>query len=54
MKHVQGIYDGKLTYAANWEGPDSYSPFSITWWDVVDFIGVVRVRSVTNFLNNEN
>jgi hypothetical protein len=40
VKHVQGIYDGKLTYAANWEGPDSYSPFSITWWDVVDFIGV--------------
>ncbi|WP_425390647.1 glycoside hydrolase family 113 [Ekhidna sp.] len=32
---VRKIYNGKLTYAANW---DNYE--NISWWDAVDYIGI--------------
>lgn len=32
---VRDVYDGKITYASNW---DNYE--NITWWDAVDYIGV--------------
>ena len=35
IKEVKKIYDGKITYAANW---DNYQ--NITWWDEVDYIGI--------------
>lgn len=35
IKKIRTVYDGKLTYAANW---DEYP--HITWWDKLDYIGV--------------
>lgn len=35
IEKIKTVYDGKLTYAANW---DEYP--HITWWDKVDYIGV--------------
>lgn len=35
IQDVRKIYDGKITYAANW---DNYE--NITWWDEVDYIGI--------------
>ena len=35
IRAVRGVYDGQITYAANW---DEYT--SITFWDKLDFIGV--------------
>ena len=35
IKEIRGIYDGKLTYAANW---DEYT--SVVFWDDLDYIGV--------------
>jgi len=35
IKKVRGVYDGPITYAANW---DSYD--KITFWDDLDYIGV--------------
>lgn len=35
IKEVKGIYDGKLTYAANW---DNYQ--NVGFWDDLDYIGV--------------
>jgi len=35
IQEVRKVYDGKLTYAANW---DNYE--NITWWDELDYIGI--------------
>jgi hypothetical protein len=35
IKEVRAIYDGKLTYAANW---DNYE--NVAFWDELDYIGV--------------
>lgn len=35
ITEVRQVYDGKITYAANW---DNYT--NITWWDQVDYIGI--------------
>jgi len=35
ISDVRKVYDGKLTYASNW---DNYE--NISWWDELDFIGV--------------
>ena len=35
IEEVREVYDGKVTYAANW---DEYQ--SITFWDKLDFVGV--------------
>ncbi|MBQ4914743.1 hypothetical protein J8L85_09875 [Maribacter sp. MMG018] len=36
IKEIRDIYDGKLTYAANWH--DEYE--HITFWDQLDYIGI--------------
>lgn len=36
IAEVRGLYDGKLTYAANWYEEYQHVPF----WDALDFIGV--------------
>ncbi len=35
ISEIRNIYDGKITYASNW---DNY--MKITWWDAVDYIGI--------------
>ncbi|MEQ9404770.1 MAG: hypothetical protein RIM99_14350 [Cyclobacteriaceae bacterium] len=35
IKEVKAVYDGKITYASNW---DNYE--NITWWDEADYIGI--------------
>lgn len=35
ITEVRSVYDGKVTYASNW---DNYE--NITWWDAVDYIGI--------------
>ncbi|MEP0987644.1 glycoside hydrolase family 113 [Ekhidna sp.] len=35
IKEVRSVYNGKITYAANW---DNYE--NIDWWDAVDYIGI--------------
>ncbi|MBC6401869.1 MAG: hypothetical protein GDA37_12850 [Ekhidna sp.] len=35
IRDVREVYDGRLTYASNW---DNYE--NITWWDELDYIGV--------------
>lgn len=36
IQQIRGIYDGKLTFAANWID----SAENITWWDALDIIGI--------------
>lgn len=35
IKDIRKVYDGKITYASNW---DNYE--NISWWDAVDYIGI--------------
>lgn len=41
---VQTVYNGLITYAANWGGEET----SIQWWDALDFIGVDAYYPLTN------
>lgn len=38
IKNIRSEYNGKLTYAAN-----SISAADITWWDMLDFIGIDHI-----------
>jgi len=40
VAYVRTLYSGKLTYACNWAGVEPGSPCGVTWWDVLDFIGI--------------
>ncbi|MDE0471091.1 MAG: hypothetical protein OXH57_04055 [Ekhidna sp.] len=43
IQDIRKVYDGKLTYASNW---DNYE--NITWWDKLDYIGVDAYFPLTN------
>ncbi|MFT7588182.1 MAG: hypothetical protein ACI959_000389 [Limisphaerales bacterium] len=43
IKKIKNIYDGKLTYAANW---DNYK--QIKFWDQLDYIGIDAYFPLTN------
>ena len=45
IKEIKAIYNGKLTYAANWN--DDLE--TITFWDQLDYIGIQAYFPLTNF-----
>eukprot|EP01098_Paradermamoeba_levis_P015160 TRINITY_DN7545_c0_g1_i1.p1 TRINITY_DN7545_c0_g1~~TRINITY_DN7545_c0_g1_i1.p1 ORF type:complete len:404 (-),score=100.06 TRINITY_DN7545_c0_g1_i1:13-1200(-) len=44
VSEIRKVFPGNLTYACNFWGDNvfgsTYSPLNVTWWDVVDIIGV--------------
>ncbi len=46
ISDIRGVYSGQIVYAANW---DEYK--NITWWDLVDFIGVNAYFPLTSSMN---
>lgn len=46
ISDIRSVYSGQIVYAANW---DEYK--NITWWDLVDFIGVNAYFPLTSSMN---